>query len=98
MIANSKLNAAEKSILKDMVKTNPNVQFAEMGKTTIAFQRVGKLVKFATAVRADNEIKNRRKVGKYWAISRFDAGQTVFMPHYQFDNMLENEETMSVWN
>ena len=92
MQSNSKLNKFEKSILKDFTKFNPNVNFAIMGKTTIAFKHVGDNVEFATAICADTEKKNRPKVGKYWAITRFENGQTVKMPDYQFDNMLENED------
>jgi hypothetical protein len=98
MNANSKLNAAEKSILKDMIESNPNVQFEQTGKTTFAFQRVGNLVKFATAIRADNEVKNRRKVGKYWAITRFDAGQTALMRESDFNEMVTNMAAENYWD
>ena len=88
MQSNSKLNKFEKSLLKDFTKFNHDVQFAIVGKTTIAFKHVGDLVEFATAICADNEKKNRPKVGKYWAITRFDNGQTVKMPFFQFDDMV----------
>ena len=94
MQSNSKLSKFEKSLLKDFTKFNPDVGFATMGKTTIAFKHVGELVEFSTAICAPNEKKNRPKVGKYWAIARFDTGQTVKLPFFQFDNMLENED---VW-
>ena len=97
MQSNSKLNKFEKSVLKDARKFNPEVHFAHMGKTTIAFQHVGDLVEFATAICADNEKKNRPKVGKYWAMTRFENGQTVKMPFFQFDNMMENEESLALW-
>ena len=90
MQSNSKLNRFEKSIFKDMKKVNPNVQFATMGKTTIAFAHKGELVEFATAICADNEKKNRPKVGKYWALTRYENNQTVKMPFFQFDNMVES--------
>jgi hypothetical protein len=98
MNANSKLNQDEKTILKDLIKTNPNVQFHQAGKTTFAFQRVGKLVRFATAIRADNEVKNRRKVGKYWAIIRFDDGQTALMRESDFNEMLANMAAENYWD
>ena len=94
MQANSKLTKYQKSVLKDMRKYMPEVQFAIMGKTTIAFLHVGDNVEFATAICADTEKKNRTKVGKFYAITRFEVGQTVKMPFFQFDNMLENE---NVW-
>jgi hypothetical protein len=98
MNANSKLNQDEKTILKDLVKANPGVRFEHTGKTTFAFQRVGKLVKFATAIRADNEVKNRRKVGKYWAITRFDAGQTALMRESDFNEMVTNMAAENYWD
>ena len=94
MQSNSKLTKSAKSLLKKMRAELPNVQFAIMGKTTIAFKHVGDNVEFATAICADNEKKNRFKVGKFWAIRRFYNGQTVKLPFFQFDNMLENED---VW-
>jgi hypothetical protein len=97
MQSNSKLNKFEKSAFKDMKKFLPNVQFAQMGKTTLAFAYVGELVEFATAICADNEKKNRPKVGKYWALTRYESGQTVKMPNYQFANMLNNQESLSLW-
>ena len=97
MQSNSKLNKFEKSLLKDFTKFNPDVKFAIMGKTTIAYKHVGYNVEFATAICADTEKKNRPKVGKYWAITRFENGQTVKMPFFQFDNMLENEEYLGIW-
>ena len=97
MQSNSKLNAIEKSLFKDYRKMLPDVQFAIMGKTTIAFKHVGDNVEFATAICADNEKKNRPKVGKYYALVRFENQQTVKMPFFQFDNMLENEESLSIW-
>lgn len=94
MQSNSKLNKFEKALFKDYSKMLPDVKFAIMGKTTIAFKHVGDNVEFATAICADNEKKNRPKVGKYWALVRFENRQTVKLPFFQFDNMLENED---VW-
>ena len=88
MQSNSKLNKFEKSVLKDARRLLPDLKFETMGKTTIAFQYVGELVEFATAICADTEKKNRAKVGKYWALTRFDAGQTVKLPFSQFHDMV----------
>lgn len=90
MQSNSKLTKNEKSLLKEMRENMPNVQFAIMGKTTIAFQHSGDLVEFATAICATNEKKNRPKVGRYYALERFEIGQTVKLPFTQFDNMVES--------
>lgn len=97
MQSNSKLTDLQKQFLKAKQLANPEVKFAIMGKTTIAFKHVGDNVEFATAICADTEKKNRPKVGKYYAIQRFENGQTVKMPFFQFDNMLENEECLSIW-
>ena len=94
MQSNTKLSKVEKALFKDCRKMLPDVQFAIMGKTTIAFKHVGDNVEFATAICADNEKKNRPKVGKCWALVRFENRQTVKLPFFQFDNMLENED---VW-
>ena len=90
MQSNTKLTKYAKSQLKDLLEANPKVKFAIVGKMTIAFHHVGDTVEFATAICADNEKKNRPKVGKYHAITRFDNCQTVKMPSFQFDNMLDN--------
>ena len=90
MQSNSKLNNFEKALFKDYRKMLPDVQFAIMGKTTIAFKHVGDNVEFATAICADNEKKNRPKVGQYYALSRFNWGATVKLPVYQFETMLES--------
>ena len=89
MQSNSKLGKLEKSLLKDFIKFNPHVKFATMGETTIAFAHVGDLVEFATAICADTEKKNRPKVGKYWAMTRFENGQTVKLPFTQFGITLQ---------
>ncbi len=99
MQSNSKLTDFEKRYLKQFCDANPDVKFATMGKTTIAFKHVGEFVEFATAICADNEKKNRNKVGKYHAITRFENRQTVKFPDYQFANMLENEKLRSaLWD
>jgi hypothetical protein len=90
MQSNTKLSKFEKSLFKTMQKKMPDVKFATMGKTTIAFKHVGDNVEFATAICADTEKKNRPKVGKYWAMTRFEYNQTVKMPFTQFDNMVES--------
>jgi hypothetical protein len=90
MFSNSKLDKIQKAYLKEMAEFNPQIAFAIMGKTTIAFKHVGDNVEFATAIRADNEKKNRPNVGKYFALNRFENGQTVKMPFVQFDNMVES--------
>jgi uncharacterized protein YkvS len=89
MQSNTKLCKFEKSVFKDMKKFLPHVQFVRAGQTTVAFAHVGNLVEFSTAICADNEKKNRPKVGKYWAMTRFENGQTVKMRFADFDNMID---------
>ena len=88
MLSNSKLTKAQKAYLKEMAIFNPQIQFQIVGELTIAFSPVGDNVEFATAIRADNEKKNRPNVGKYVALTRFENGQTVKMPWEQFENMV----------
>ena len=90
MQSNSKLTGLQKQLLKAKQLRNPDVKFAIMGKTTIAFKHVGDNVEFATAICADTEKKNRPKVGKYYALNRFENCQTVKLPFTQFDNMVES--------
>ena len=90
MQSNSKLTKAQKTELKALKRALPNVRFAHMGKTTVAFKHTGNLVEFATAICADNEKKYRTKVGEMYALNRFDFGETVKLPFTQFDNMVES--------
>jgi hypothetical protein len=90
MQSNTKLTKAEKAGLKALKRALPNVRFAHMGRTTVAFKHVGKLVEFSTAICAPNEKKYRTKVGEMYALNRFDFGETVKMPFTQFDNMVES--------
>lgn len=90
MHSNTKLGNFEKSLLKSFCEVNPDVKFARAGKTTFAFMHVGQLVEFATAICSDTEKKNRPKVGKYWAMTRFENSQTVKMRFADFENMIDN--------
>jgi hypothetical protein len=92
--SNSKLKKFEKAAFKDMKKFNPNVQFAIVKNTTIAFSHVGELVEFATAICADNEKKFRPKVGKYYALMRFDRQQTVKLNHADFYNTIQDNNNL----
>jgi hypothetical protein len=96
MFSNSKLTKTQKAYLKEMAEFNPQIKFTTMGNTTIAFQTVGNLIEFSTAICADTEKKNRPKVGKYLALTRLEAGETVKLIPYQFENMLDNE-SQAIW-
>ena len=90
MQSNSKLTTTQKLYFKNLKAAQTDVEFVTDGKTTFAFKRVGNLVEFATAVCSDNEKKNRRKVGQYYAISRFNWGNTVKLPDYHFSYLIDN--------
>ena len=96
MLSNSKLTKAQKAYLKEMADF-PQIQFATMGNTTIAYQVKGNLIEFSTAICADTEKKNRPKVGKYLALTRLEAGESVKMIPYQFENMLDSNESAEIW-
>lgn len=97
MQSNSKLTKAQKAYLEEMAVFNPRIQFVFMGNTTIAFQVKGNLIEFSTAICADTEKKNRPKVGKYLALIRLEAGESVKMIPYQFDNMLNSNQSAEIW-
>jgi hypothetical protein len=97
MFSNSKLTKTQKAYLKEMAVLNPQIAFTIMGNTTIAFQVVGNLIEFATAICSDTEKKNRPNVGKYLALTRLEAGETVKLIPYQFDNMLDSNESPAIW-
>lgn len=89
MLSNTKLNMWEKDSLKSMREfTNPDVKFYHMGQTTFAYQICGNFVEFATAICSDHEKKNRKKVGKFHALTRFENNQTVKMLRNDFDYMM----------
>lgn len=93
MQSNSKLTHHQKNIFKIMRAESPDVDFATLGNTTIAFKPSGNLIEFSTAICAYNEKKFRRKVGKYIALRRLEAGESVKMIPYQFENMLKSNES-----
>jgi hypothetical protein len=93
MQANTKLDTFEKRILKQLKIDLAGVDVMIMdGKTTMAFKPLGNTVEFALSVMAPTEKKFRRKVGEYWALIKFENGQTVKMAVEDFNVM-----TDSVW-
>lgn len=89
MLSNTKLDSFQKDMLKSMREFNPDVQFAHIGQTTFAYQICGNLVEFATAICSEHEKKNRKKVGKFHALERFENAQTVKVLHSDFGYMIE---------
>ena len=89
MESNTKLTQDQKDWLKIMSALHPEIRFAIVGETTIAFQHQGDTVEFATALCHNTEKKNRTKVGKYFALDRYFDGHTVKLKFEDFDNMLD---------
>jgi hypothetical protein len=90
MQANTKLSGFEKDILADLRVSMEGVQVVNLdNKTTIAFKPLGNTVEFTLSVMAPTEKKFRRKVGEYWARTKFETGQTVKMDKTNFVHMCE---------
>ena len=77
MFSNSKLTKAQKAYLKEMAEFNPQIKFETLGELTIAFSRVGDNVEFATAICADNEIKNKRLIKYVYLNLDFNSFITI---------------------
>lgn len=91
-MANTKLTDFQKQSLRGLkmdAKGDGINILALDNKTTIAYKVMGNTVQFALAVKSDDEIKFRRKVGEYNAITRFYDGQTVAMAKVNFELMCE---------
>lgn len=97
MRSNSKLSKNEKTALKDIKILNPDLCFANDGYTTFAYKIKGNLVLFATSIMSDTEIKFRRKVGEFYAVSRFVAGEYSILKYTDFCLMLETAFEIDVW-
>jgi hypothetical protein len=81
MASNTKLNSAQKEILRDFKAEMPkNMAFGQSGRVTVLAQITGNVVKFSTAVASPDEKKIRRKVGQYYAAGRWDSDQFAVMP------------------
>ena len=90
MQANTKLGAFEKELLKNLKAVMPDVKVVNLdNKSTMAYLPRGNTVEFALSVMAPTENKFRRKVGEYWALTKFENGQTVKMDKFDFETMLE---------
>lgn len=94
MRSNTKLTKEQKAILKDMKREYPHVQFASDGqKLVCAFYPVGDNIRFAFAIKSDNEQKFRRKVGEMVAMEKVLPGfndNYAILPDWRFWDMLQN--------
>ena len=88
--SNSKLNSGEKQALREMKTDFPKVKLANNGVTTIAFVESIDTVEFSLAVASKVELRFRRKVGEYLALTRYLEDKTVKMDKFDFYDMLEN--------
>ena len=90
MQANTKLGDFEKELLKHLKDEMFDVKVVNLdNKTTMAYLPRGNTVEFALSVMAPTEKKFRRKVGEYWALTKFENGQTVKMDKDDFMQMTE---------
>ena len=81
MASNTKLDSAQKEILRDFKAEMPkNMAFGQSGRVTVLAQITGNVVKFSTAVASPDEKKIRRKVGQYHAADRWYNDQFSVMP------------------
>ena len=81
MASNTKLDSAQKEILRDFKAEMPkNMAFGQSGRVTVLAQVTGNVVKFSTAVASPDEKKIRRKVGQYHAADRWYNDQFAVMP------------------
>ena len=89
MCSNSKLTQDQKTFLKESKKEDKTLKFVNNGKTTFAYHRNNKLVIFATSIMSDDEMKFRRKVGEFYALSRLASGECSILEYYDFISLLE---------
>jgi hypothetical protein len=90
MQANTKLNSYQKETLKSMKANMPSVTVLNLDNvTTMAYSPCGNTVEFTLSVMAPTEKKFRRKVGEYYALTRFENGQIVIMAVHDFMIMCE---------
>jgi hypothetical protein len=92
-MANSKLEREQKEILKELkaglhFPGNWKVTVTRVSEvTTLAWADRGNTIAFSLAVMSPDEEKFRRKVGEYWALSRFYDGEVVKMGREDFSQM-----------
>ena len=76
MQSNSKLTDYQKSLRKQMLAQFAGV-LATSGRVTVALERTGeKMGRFSLAIASEDERKIRRKVGEFYALNRFDDGDS----------------------
>lgn len=94
-VSNTKLSSEQKSILRNMKKEYPLVQFGYSveGEVTIAYMLEGENVRFATSIASKDEAKIRRKVGEYNAMRRLVwDGENSLWPYNLFSDVLSTIE------
>lgn len=90
-VSNSKLDQYEndqRKIVKAEFKQDGG-RVVNDGITTIAYLQVSaNLVEFSTSICSPDEQKFRRKVGEFYALQRFEEGNTVKMRVPEFHTMM----------
>lgn len=84
MSSNTKLNADLKAARKEMLANLPkgSVLVHTLEGVTILSVPAGNVQFISTAVCSPDEQKNRRKVGEFHALRRYNLGQYIPMPAY----------------
>jgi hypothetical protein len=84
--SNTKLAREQKDVLPDWraYAQKRGIEIMDNEKTVIVFKEFANTVEFALSVASPNEKKFRRKVGQYFALSRFLDGYTVKMDRFDF--------------
>lgn len=92
--SNTKLADYQKEALKGMLYAMGANGFAHKlahnGETVVTYTERGNTTEFSLAVTSPDEKKFRPRVGAYYALDRFNAGQTVKMEKYDFEKMLRS--------
>ena len=97
MASNSKLTPNQKICLKTVLRpmqARKGIRLARNETTTMAFMERGNTVEFSLSVASPDEMKFRRKVGDFWALTRFDCGETVKMGKEDFAIL---QDGMCLW-
>lgn len=91
MASNTKLSTDQKLFRKEMREyaKHEKWKIAHNGVTTLVYKDRGNTVEFSIAVTSPDESKFRRKVGEYYALRRFEDGETVAMLRDDFHDMFE---------
>lgn len=91
MVSNSKLTMYQQTVRAFNRKTAKLNKWAiaHNGATTIVYKCRGNTTEFAMSVASPDETQFRRKVGEFYALRRFQEGETVKMLNSDFADLYE---------